>query len=348
MFKFLKHLSLILIGYAVFAFSASAILYHCGLVTPRDEALSELKLQAVEESNYSLLMIGSSRFYRQLDSVLIEDRLRASGHELSVFNLGVPGLWSPRLDTFLDRVENATSSKVLLVELNGPKSLFGNLRSGSVIRSIDLFDALEVLSISREMNSDTRSSLKLNVSYLAALLYKYSGIGLFRFALGDSAEAVNDAKRRLSYADNGYLSLDQELAMKLGNRARQASNTSQLDQRRQENIEKYTNPQDGLSTTLLAKCETAIDRAQSHGCQLVYVLPPRIGESDLSMIYGVFRELPASNKIDLSDPTKYPEFYSPQYSFDIGHLNEAGAQIMSAALVEKLDTILEPVVQSRN
>ena len=121
MFRFLKNVTLIVLAYAAFACFASTILYHCGLVTPRDEPLAELKLQAVQDNDYSMLMVGSSRFYRHLDPELIEDKLGAAGHDFSVYNMGVPGLWPPRQDKFLERVEEVTTPKILLVEINMPK-----------------------------------------------------------------------------------------------------------------------------------------------------------------------------------------------------------------------------------
>ena len=342
MLKFLKNLTLIIVGYTIFAFSISTILYHSGFVTPRDEPLAELKLEAIQAGEYSLLMVGSSRFYRHLDSELIEDGLQAKGYDFSVYNLGIPGLWPPRQDKFLTRVEEVSTPKVLLVELSMPRSLFGNLRSGSVIRSVDLAVALNALSISSETASDTKTSLRFGSSYLAALLYKYSGIGLFRFSLSGQADMIERAKTQLSHSENGYLSLDREEILGRGAaNQRMPATQSELRKLQDDNTRKYNDNPSKLSPTLMAKCQASIDRAASQGCRLIFVLSPRVGKSQLAAIYPVFRELPSNHKVDLSDPVEYPEFYSANYSFDRGHLNEAGAQLMSAALAEKLDQLLK-------
>ena len=325
------------------------MLYHSGLVAPRDEPLGELKLQAVQADDYTLLMVGSSRFYRHFDSDLIEAELQTKGHDFSVYNMGVPGLWPPRQDKFQERVEKLATPKILLVELNVPKSLFGNLRSGSVLRSLSLGNALEAFSISRETTPDTKITLKLGSSYIAALLYKYSGVGLFRFAIQSERDDIDRAAAELANAKNGFLSLDRQHAMQLGSASKPTpAKESELLKLRIDDLNKYSVRQTSLSTTLLSKCESAIEQAQSRNCRLIYVLSPRLGGSQLAAVYPVFRKLPDKCKIDLSDPVEYPEFYSEAFSFDKGHLNEAGSQLMSTALVKKLDDLLKPGGKSQN
>ena len=222
------------------------------------------------------------------------------------------------------------------------------MRSGSVIRSVDLPAASEAILISKETASDTRTFLEFGGSYFAALLYKYSGIGLFRYALGNKADDIELAKNRFRHSEHGYLSLDREQKIGLGSTSeRKPVKQQELDKRRIENLEKYNADQSRLSPTLLAKCRAAIKRADLQGCRLIYVLTPRMGKSDLAAVYPVFDKLPVAHKIDLSSPNEYPEFYSLRYSFDKGHLNEDGSQLMSIALAEKLDQLLTPTAESQ-
>jgi hypothetical protein len=40
--------------------------------------------------------------------------------------------------------------------------------------------------------------------------------------------------------------------------------------------------------------------------------------------------------IDLANPDKFPEFYEEENSFDVGHLNGMGAELMTQALVSQI------------
>ncbi|MCP4459559.1 MAG: hypothetical protein GY816_16280 [Cytophagales bacterium] len=68
----------------------------------------------------------------------------------------------------------------------------------------------------------------------------------------------------------------------------------------------------------------------------IYVYPPK-----KHRLLGLFKKLPDVNKIDLSDPRKYPEFYSIKNSFDKKHFNGAGATLYSVELAKKLAEIIE-------
>ncbi len=55
----------------------------------------------------------------------------------------------------------------------------------------------------------------------------------------------------------------------------------------------------------------------------------------------MFNHLPEANRLELDLYELYPELYSLDYSFDKGHLNQAGAEIFSRKFAEIARVFLE-------
>lgn len=316
----------------------SHVLTLSGLSQPRDTALGDLKLKRAVDAKSDLLIVGSSRIYRHLNSELIESEL---DEQLSVYNLGIPGMWPPRQSVYLDRVLEQTSPRVLVVELNPPKSLAGNIRSSATQRSLNLRTVRDSIFTRLESMGSTKDKNRLLASFGAATIYRCLGIGLFRaqFCQHDGQES-QDALRFANASTGGFLSLDLQEKMGAKKIPKHGQLGSILKKRKAEDLEKYeTNF--SASSTMLARCREWIGHADDKDCRLIFVLSPRLGKSDLQVVYPVFQQLPKTNKIDMSNPQEFPEFFEPRYSFDKGHLNAAGAQIFSKVFSAKLGELLE-------
>ena len=80
-----------------------------------------------------------------------------------------------------------------------------------------------------------------------------------------------------------------------------------------------------------------INLAEKKGINLFFVLTPRNDDPDTVF---TFYMLDPAYRIDLNDPSRYPEFYTKKYSWDMGHLNRIGAYVftkrLSLQFLEKL------------
>lgn len=321
-----------------FAFSMSAILCHGGFNTPRDTALSDAKLDFAIAEKCDLLLVGSSRVYRHFDSMLLQSEL---SNKYSVFNLGVPGQWPPREHAFLKRVLSDASPSILIVELNTPHSLAGNIRSAAVLRSLSPRSSVNAIMTELETSASFSEKVKYITSYAAAMLYKYMGFGLMRiefFQYSSKDQAI--ASRDVEASEAGFLSLDREVEINPSLKMGSGILPKNQQQRSKVNVDKYSLRISEGPSTLLATCNSFIVRAKETNCILIFVLSPRMGRRDVDIVHPVFERLPDSNKIDMSDPRKYPEFYDTQYSFDDGHMNQQGAQLFTRAFAAELKELL--------
>ena len=88
------------------------------------------------------------------------------------------------------------------------------------------------------------------------------------------------------------------------------------------------------------KIKELIARAEQAGVYVIFLLTPRHSDESYRAAVPIYRDLPAKNRIELSDSYHYPEFYMAKYSFDYVHLNEAGAEIFSKELAIKFNKLL--------
>ena len=241
-------------------------------------------------------------------------------------------MWPPRQDRFVLKALEETNPRVVVVELNAPLSLSSNFRSAETLRAITPETIKTSINTKLESSGSMLGKARFVASFAAAAAYKYLGIGLMRTEFFEyDSKAVESTMRRVDLAKAGFLSLDREQEFCSDFSQRAKPSLEGLAGRRDQNVKKYVDMKASVSSTLLVKCRRLIDRGEKQQCQVVFVLSPRLVSPQLEIVYPVFEQLPSANKIDMSDPKKYPEFYDLAYSFDPGHLNEKGAVIFTKA-----------------
>jgi hypothetical protein len=92
--------------------------------------------------------------------------------------------------------------------------------------------------------------------------------------------------------------------------------------------------QDGDPCSWLIDEDASIRQfCRHHDIRVIYILPPK--RSTYAEL-NAFRRLPRDLAIDMGDPVSYPEFHLVKYRFDIGHLNEKGAELYTRVLAERV------------
>ncbi|MCB0458303.1 MAG: hypothetical protein KDC91_11215, partial [Flavobacteriaceae bacterium] len=109
-------------------------------------------------------------------------------------------------------------------------------------------------------------------------------------------------------------------------------NPEQLEQRVQKSIKNEQTPVDDFDRVLLKKIYALIERSEKQGIQLVFILSPRNIDTET---YKVSTQIPQEHFLDLSSASRFPELYSLENSFDLGHLNDQGTAFYTKLLVEE-------------
>ena len=61
----------------------------------------------------------------------------------------------------------------------------------------------------------------------------------------------------------------------------------------------------------------------------------------MQKILRLYNTIGYSSKFDMGDPKIYPEYYSIENSYDIGHMNVKGAELYSIELAKKLGELID-------
>ncbi|MBN2893184.1 MAG: hypothetical protein JXL97_15040, partial [Bacteroidales bacterium] len=89
-----------------------------------------------------------------------------------------------------------------------------------------------------------------------------------------------------------------------------------------------------LNEVHLHEIEKLIEKSKEKGIHLFFIIPPKL--SDYKELRAIKEFLPKENIIDISDANDYPNLYKTEYTFDIGHLNEKGANLFTEYLADEI------------
>jgi hypothetical protein len=299
--------------------------------------------------HYSVLFIGSSYIYREVDPAVFDAETAAAGLPTRSFNFGVPGMNPPETYYLLEHLLKDAAP-------HGPRY---------VIIELDSYQA-----IVRERNSRTRRfeywhGPRQTAEVQRALLQTSVAPGKKAKDLATHGEA---AARQLVCAGRGAAWLE-VLARELGLLPRSASSLGAggdgyvpldeesgyvfdlragtletFDMERFE--EKLAALKSGaardpstVTPVEIAALRRILEIVRAHGARPVLLVPPAFQpRSELIALreQGVYDDLLVYN-----DPVKYPDLYDLQYRFDLGHLNAAGAARFSTLLAREFATLME-------
>lgn len=82
-------------------------------------------------------------------------------------------------------------------------------------------------------------------------------------------------------------------------------------------------------TYLTDEIRDQIQKAKAADINLIYVLMPKLPMKKYIDNYHSFTKLNSQNKLNLSNPKNFPQFYSVKHSSDLAHLNTIGAKLMT-------------------
>lgn len=299
-----------------------------------NEGLSA-KMHHIEQTDftYDTYFIGSSRIYRHIVPSLFDSLNRGKTHS---FNLGYSATKPPEtyyfLSHFLEKVPSNT--KYIILELGDIEYL--ETVNRNALRSKYCIDAEHwwLAALSHWEDRKFMFSFNYTVSYLSRLLR----IGMVKPAL--SYDKTSGPPNILGKHQDGYSSLEDEMLNGENNnkfvlRFEQfKADTTSLTKRKKQIGEEYeveNKPLKGKAN--LKKINDLHQKAAEKGIQLILVKMPRS-----TGILPLYQNLNI-DKIDLGGPQKYPQFYTNTNSYDVGHLNENGAQTFTRELAREFQQL---------
>lgn len=276
------------------------------------------------EEHYDLILFGSSLTHRQLIPSIFEKELG-----LNTYNLGTPAMRNPEtyyaLEYFLKELPKEKQPKYMLLELQEVSYI--DPRNAASEQGKYFVDGERFLTGMKKYGS--RSPRKSYI-YFTNFLKNEFKIGLIRMQLlADQENEENfESYREELGRFSGFYPFD--LEKEKGHIERKdifLEDPSELKKTLKEVRTDVKNAPIQSADVQIAK--RMIELCRSRGIEPVLILPARkTGNGTLTRL----NDIPS---INLSDPDKYPQFYTIESSWDVSHLNYQSALEYSKIVCEQ-------------
>ncbi len=295
---------------------------------------------------YNTVIFGSSRSYRQINPEIFDKLLQENGFK--TFNLASPSTFNPEIYQLYDDFLNDTpkgNCKCAIIELL-PLNIIDerNIKTAKNNYWIDIAHLLFALRYNFARKISWERKIDRSLSYLASYFYKLMDTSKFETLL---LRNDNDEENLIGKRKDGYYSLEKQMEDIGGDnplkkrRKLFLKNTKALDiriERSKAEMNKYQREKN-VNRVHLEKLLSIIDRSEKKGIHVIYFIPPRL--VNYAELLPLKYCLPQDRLIDVTNALKYPNLYRVEYSFDIGHLNDKGADFLTEAVAEKVKKIFD-------
>jgi hypothetical protein len=291
---------------------------------------------------YNTFFVGSSRTYRQVIPTVIDDTLSTLSYNLGSYATYGAECFKLSKDYILKElkpsllvIELQDIQEIADLNLNTSRSNY-YIDYNTYILAKEYFRNVTSLSI----NEQNENIEKYKQSFLKSSFYYGTLMEVFRYVISPKLES-----RIINNSIEGFYSLDKQILTE--------NNANNIVKRRKEFLEDTTsmlirkrmidsvysvNENEG-NAVYVRLVEKLIKVAQKQNTKLVFVLYPKMNPKDYVRLLPIARNIPKPNFIDLANPKVYPELYETENSFDEGHLNEKGAEVLTKLLAHKLKNL---------
>jgi hypothetical protein len=290
-----------------------------------------------QDEKFNTFIFGSSRLYRHINSHLL-DSLMSNGN-YSTYNYAAPGTFNPAayylFENFINSSESNTVDRVF-IEL---QSLSHYSENNCTTTKASYWNNSKYLlfSLNYIYNSQYSRDKKkeLYSCYFKSYLFGFYDFSLFL----NLFRPINMNE----VGDNGYLSLENAMYLMRENSELKErwndfhSDTTELHDRIEAaKVAAASISNNEVNRYHLDYLNSLIEEAESKGIQLIFILPPRLEESQYDELIPLAHALPQNYVIQMFNYSEFSEFYRADYSFDIGHLNTKGANLFTKFLAEEI------------
>ena len=309
-----------------------------------DEINGQYQYFVEHKDSFNVIFLGSSRIYRGFDPMVFDQTVTDidEATQTRSFNLGAPAYGFPKTELLLeDLIENNSQNlDYILLELaHVSKPVSENMHTPEVIYWHHFNNTKFILSYWFDhprytLEETIRFSSQTAVSFIENKLNIGLGPHILDYLSGKTIPP------KLGFNNNGFASLDDAAvnSAALRSRSEKIQNNPQLVNwmfnnvntaiaRGEENLGNY-------NAEFVEKALKFINLAEEYNVELIFVLPPNIGE-DYDILVPIYNQIPAKNRISRADPLLFPEYYTEENIFDLGHLNKQGAEIFTASVAKE-------------
>ena len=308
--------------------------------------------------DYNMLVIGSSRVYRQVDPEIL-DSLVIAPEKIKSFNFGVNWLFIPETFYVYDNLVKKEELKYnyVIIEISKIRSIdFANFYTTRTKYwtnfSNTIFAIKAIWSSNFAIHEKVATVLSYSVNYLSNLIN-----------LGYFTEAFSYTTNKSLYAGfpdmgeqkNGYNTLTTQpigssLSKEENTEARHkkflsdtsvVTNRLSMSTRQFDKFEKNPQLLNRYNTYYANHINKMIDDAKKNGTHLVFLMSPRVDLNQYNELIPLFNNIQPAHRIEISDGRKYPELYLAANSFDETHLNTEGAKIYTTILATKMNELIK-------
>jgi hypothetical protein len=299
---------------------------------------------ARQDGDFDTVFVGSSITFRQINPAEFDDATGRPGFRS--YNLGIPGLYPMRSISYLEHLVNnpPPNLKFVLCELFRLDTVTYNYKAPEIMRLMDWGSFYEILQTIAAANFPRNYKLNLAGQYLRAFAFKSMGFGMLDYMRMEREIRPRD-QERLDSSTRGFLAKDVEIETSKEQEnidhlretgAVLEQNPGLLPPRTQLHRDKYNRAWQLDRSPYVDKLGELITQAESKGIRLIFVLPPLMTQRGMYFAYPAFLQIPEHNRIDLSDPDRFPELYQIENVFDTEHVNSQGSVYLSRYLAREL------------
>lgn len=289
------------------------------------------------DEQFNTIFFGSSRLYRHINSHQLDSLM--SNTNYSTYNFAAPGTFNPAVYYVYENFINSNQIKTVNLAFIELQSLSHYSESNCTTTKASYWNNSRYLFFSFKYiyNSQYSRAKKreLYSCYLKSYLYSFYDFSL----LINLFRPINMNE----VGENGYLSLENAMYV--------MSENSELKERWNDFHSDTTELSDRIEAAKVAAASISnyeanryhldylnslIEKAKDKGIQLIFILPPRLNESQYDELIPLANALPRNHVIQMFNYSEFSEFYRAEYSFDIGHLNTEGANLFTKFLADEI------------
>ncbi|WP_267405619.1 MULTISPECIES: hypothetical protein [unclassified Chryseobacterium] len=271
---------------------------------------------------YNLYFIGSSKVNDQIDSKLIDEKIKG----IKSYNLGAnAGFNLENFQTLEYVLQNPSfKPKYIVLELQDKINITRqNLKTERSFGAFNYENTLFAMKFQKEEHDYKQVALSA-ASFV---------LNVFHFNKCHDERTINNAYDISVDQKQGFSALEYSVVPRM--------KEAKLKEVIKTRLEKYhaDNEKHVPNKILVEKINELAEKCKRKNIQLIMFIPgPAEPDAKKLLVYQNVLKVPV---ISLVNPDEYPEFYQYENRWDTGHLNEKGSRILSAKMAPLLEEILD-------
>jgi len=287
-----------------------------------DIIYEKIKQQQEFNDDVNTLFIGTSRIYYHIDPLLFDKVTLCNSISYNIGSQGIAGLESYRIvDEIIHNAENS-DIKTIFIEVPGfnlPSSK--NSKSVRATYFINAIQSYRALRFKIDTKASWLSLMSTSIKACKTTLSNALGLQTFRTKCSILKEVLTKKSRLVRDSKRGFYG--QERTVKKNSVVK---SRSRIANKFYNSLSKSAPEEIEFLTKMI---NDQVRRAKENGINIVYVLMPKMSLKQYQDVYQSFSQLDIQNKINLSNPKEYPQYYNRKLSSDKVHLNTKGAKSMT-------------------